>query len=127
MSGWDAYINALKSAGIENAAIFGKEPFGAWAQSGQFYQAGEIETLSAALNSQASFDNLPATGFKINGVKYMAIGSEFPSIIRGKQGENACAVVSSGKAIIVVQGKGSPQVLSGPAEKLADGLKKQGF
>lgn len=142
MSGWDAYVAALKVGNIQHAAIIGRNPVGVWAHSGAFYQAGELEVLVAALTSQASFDQLrlftlslspplipvcaAVNNFKINGQKFLSVGSEFGKVIRGKSGENACAAALSGQTVIIAVGKGSPQEISGAAEKMATDLTSKG-
>jgi len=131
MSGWDAYINALRGDGkvITGAAIYGQGATpGLWAaSSATFIQADEIKTLSTGLSSQSAFDNLSGTGFKIGGVKYMKLNSELNKVIRGKQGENAASAALSKKAIVVAVGKGSPQEISNAVEKMAADLAGKGF
>jgi hypothetical protein len=131
MSGWDAYINALKGDGkvITGAAIYGQGAAPAlWAASSSgFIQAPEIATLSSSLTNQTAFDNLSGTGFKVGGVKFMKINSELNKVIRGKQGENAAAAALSKKAIVVATGKGSPQEISAAVEKMANDLASKGF
>jgi hypothetical protein len=66
MSGWDAYINALRGDGsvITGAAIYGQaaQP-GMWAASStSVITADEIKTAYSALTNQATFDSLSAHG-----------------------------------------------------------------
>jgi hypothetical protein len=131
MSGWDAYINALKGDGkvITGAAIYGQGSAPAlWAASSAgFIQAPEIAALSSGLTNQLAFDSMSGGGFKVGGVKYMKINSELNKVIRGKQGENAAAAALSKKAIVVATGKGSPQEISNAVEKMAADLAGKGF
>jgi len=131
MSGWDAYINALRGDGsvITGAAIYGQgKPPALWAaSSATFIKAEEVQTLATALSDQKAFDNLPANGFQIGGTKFMAIHSEAGKVIRGKKGEAAAAVALSKKAIVFAVGKGSPQDVSVAVEKMAADLASKGF
>lgn len=131
MSGWDAYINALKGDGkvITGAAIYGQGAApGLWAaSSASFIVAAEIKDLAEGLVNQGKFDALSGTGFKIGGVKYMKLNSEINKVIRGKQGENAASAALSKKAIVVAVGKGSPQEISNAVEKMAADLAGKGF
>jgi len=131
MSGWDAYINALRGDGkvITGAAIYGQGATPAlWAaSSSSFIQPAEITALSGALTNQGAFDGMSGTGFKIGGVKFMKLNSELNKVIRGKQGENAAAAAMSKKAIVVAIGKGSPQEISNAVEKMANDLASKGF
>lgn len=131
MSGWDAYINALRGDGkvITGAAIYGQGPAPAlWAASNAtFIGAPEIAALSKGLTVEAEFNNMSGTGFKVGGVKFMKINSELNKVIRGKQGENAAAAALSKKAIVVATGKGSPQEISAAVEKMANDLAGKGF
>jgi len=70
---------------------------------------------------------MSATGFYINGVKFMKLNSELGVVIRGKQGENAAAAAFSKKALIIATGKGSPQEISNAVEKMAADLSSKGF
>jgi len=131
MSGWDAYINALRGDGkvITGAAIYGQGAAPAlWAaSSASFIQGPEISALSRGLTNETEFNNMSGTGFKVGGVKYMKINSELNKVIRGKQGENAAAAALSKKAIVVATGKGSPQEISSAVEKMANDLAGKGF
>jgi len=131
MSGWDAYINALlgdKSV-VTAAAIYGQGAApGLWASSSaSFISAEEVKAVSAGLTNQATFEAQAGSGFKVGGVKFMKLNSELGQVLRGKQGENAFCAAQSGKAIILVLGKGSPQDISSRAEKMAADLKSKGF
>jgi len=135
MSGWDAYINALRGDGkvITGAAIYG-QPASAggnpslWAaSSATFIGPEEIKCLANGLKDQSTFDGLSGTGFKIGGIKFMKLNSELNKIIRGKQGENAAGAALSKKAIVVAVGKGSPQEISSAVEKMAADLAGKGF
>lgn len=131
MSGWDAYINALKGDGkvITGAAIYGQGATPAlWAaSSSSFIAPAEILALHNGLTKETDFNNLSGTGFKVGGVKYMKINSELNKVIRGKQGENAAAAALSKKAIVVATGKGSPQEIAAAVEKMANDLAGKGF
>jgi hypothetical protein len=130
MSGWDAYVNALlgdKSV-MTGAAIYGQGATPAlWASSPGFIQAAEIAAIASGLASEAKFNELSGTGFRINNVKFMKINSEVGKVIRGKQGEMAAAAATSKKAVIVATGKGSPQDISVAVEKMAADLAAKGF
>jgi len=101
MSGWDAYINALKGDGkvITGAAIYGQGAAPAlWAaSSASFIAAPEVAALSQGLTNQSAFDGMSGTGFKIGGTKYMKLNSELNKVIRGKAGENASSAAMSKK------------------------------
>jgi len=135
MSGWDAYINALKGDGkvITGAAIYGQPASagaapGLWAaSSAAFIQGAEVSALASGLVQQSAFDTMSGTGFKIAGVKYMKLNSEINKVIRGKQGENAASAALSKKAIVIATGKGSPQEISAAVEKMAADLASKGF
>ncbi len=131
MSGWDAYINALRGDGsvITGAAIYGQgKPPALWAASSTtFIKAEEAAGLANALSDQKAFDSLPANGFHVGGVKFMAIHSEAGKVIRGKKGEQAAAAALSKKAIVFAVGKGSPQDVSSAVEKMAADLASKGF
>jgi len=131
MSGWDAYIAALlgdKSV-MTGAAIYGQgDTPGLWAaSSASFIQPAEVLAIYKGIKNQTDFDALSASGFFINGVKYMKLHSELGAVIRGKQGENAASAAFSKKAIIIGTGKGSPQEISNAVEKMAADLAAKGF
>jgi len=130
MSGWDAYIKALKGDGsvITGAAIYGQGATPAlWASSPGFVKADEIAQLHKGLSSESHFNEMSASGFKVAGEKFMKLNSELGKVIRGKHGENAAAAAHSKKAIIVGVGKGSPQDISSAVEKMAADLASKGF
>lgn len=131
MSGWDAYINALRGDGkvITGAAIYGQGATpGLWAaSSASFIQPAEVAILAKGLANQATFDQLSGTGFKIANVKYMKLNSELNKVIRGKAGENSAAIALSKKAIVIAVGKASPQEVSNAVEKMAADLAGKGF
>lgn len=83
--------------------------------------------MSKGLTSEAAFNELSGTGFKINGTKFMKINSELNKVIRGKAGEQAAAAAMSKKAIIFGVGKGSPQDIATAVEKMAADLASKGF
>jgi len=131
MSGWDAYINALKGDGkvITGAAIYGQGAAPAlWAaSSASFIQAAEVKALADGLSQQSAFDGMSGTGFKVGGTKYMKLNSELNKVIRGKAGEMAASAAFSKKAIVIATGKGSPQEISAAVEKMAGDLASKGF
>jgi len=131
MSGWDAYINALRGDGsvINGAAIYGQGATPAlWAASSStFLKPEEIAAISKGITDQATFDAQAAGGFQVGGEKYMKINSEFGKVIRGKKGEQAAAAAFSKRAIVVARGKASPQEVSLAVEKMAADLASKGF
>lgn len=80
-----------------------------------------------AIKNESDFNNMSATGFYVNGVKFMKLNSELGAVIRGKQGENAVAAAFSKQAIIIATGKGSPPEISNAVEKMAADLSSKGF
>lgn len=128
MSGWDAYINALKGDGsvITGAAIFGQsEPPALWAASSATFISGEeVATLQKGIKDTSA---VQGSGFKIGGEKYMTLHSEAGANLRGKKGEFAAAGAFSKKAIVIAVGKASPQEVSNAAEKMAADLASKGF
>ena len=131
MSGWDAYINALRGDGkvITGAAIYGQAATPTlWAaSSASFIQPAEVGILHKGLTNQAVFDQLSASGFKINNQKFMKLNSELNKVIRGKAGEMSAACAMSKKALVIAVGKASPQEVSGAVEKMAQDLATKGF
>jgi len=131
MSGWDAYINALRGDGslINGAAIYGQgEKPALWAASSStFIQPAEIAAISKGLTDQATYDQQAGSGFLVGGEKYMKINSEFGKVIRGKKGDLAVAAVFSKRAIVIARGKGSPPEVSLAVEKMAADLASKGF
>lgn len=103
MSGWDAYINALKGDGsvVTEGAIYGQgSPVALWATSSNFLTQDEANKLGSALANESAFNDMSGTGFTINGVKFMKVHSEVGTIIRGKKGEQSVAAAASGKVSI---------------------------
>jgi len=131
MSGWDAYINALRGDGsvINGAAIYGQgPPVALWAaSSATFLQPKEIDKLKEGIVDQATFDAQSSSGFILGGEKYMKINSEQGRVIRGKKGDQAAAACLSKKTIVVARGKASPQEVSNAVEKMAADLSSKGF
>ena len=131
MSGWDAYINALRGDGsvINGAAIYGQAATPAlWAaSSNSFLKPEEITAIYKGISDQATFDAQAASGFQVGGEKYMKINSEVGKVIRGKKGDQAVAAAFSKRAIVVARGKASPQEISAAVEKMAADLAGKGF
>ena len=131
MSGWDAYINALRGDGtmINGAAIYGQAAAPAvWAaSSASFLKPEEIVAIYKGISDQATFDAQAASGFMVSGEKYMKINSELGKVIRGKKGDQAVAAAFSKRAIVVARGKASPQEISAAVEKMAADLAGKGF
>jgi len=131
MSGWDAYINALRGDGsvINGAAIYGQGAAPAlWAaSSASFVKPEEIAAISKGLTDQGTYDAQAASGFTVGGEKYMRINSEFGKVIRGKKGDQAVAVALSKRAIVIARGKASPPEVSLAVEKMAGDLAGKGF
>lgn len=132
MSGWDAYINALRGDGsvINGAAIYGQGPAPQlWAaSSAQFLKPEEIAAIAKGSTDQATFDQQAATGIYVGGEKYMKVASDFSGkVLRGKKGDQAVSSAFSKRAIVVARGKGSPQEVSAAVEKMANDLASKGF
>jgi len=131
MSGWDAYINALRGDGsvINGAAIYGQGATPAlWAaSSSSFLKPEEVVAIFKGISDQATFDQQAAAGFQVGGDKYMKINSEQGKVIRGKKGDQAVAAAFSKRAIVIARGKGSPQEISLAVEKMAADLAGKGF
>jgi len=130
MSGWDAYINALKGdqSVIQECAIYGQAAAPAlWATSSQFVKAPEIAAISKGLTDKDTFDAQSGSGFIVNGEKYMKINSELNKVLRGKKGEYAVAAAFSKKTIVIGKGKASPQDVSLAVEKMAADLSGKGY
>jgi len=131
MSGWDAYVNALRGDGsvINGAAIYGQGDKPAlWASSSSsFIKPEEIAAISKGISDQATFDTQSSGGFSVGGEKYMKINSEFGKVIRGKKGDQAAAAAFSKRAIVIARGKASPQEVSLAVEKMAADLASKNF
>jgi len=131
MSGWDAYINALRGDGsvITGAGIYGAaaQPSLWAASSNSLVSADELKSLYNALTNESAYNAAPASGLYVGGVKYMMINSEAGKILRGKAGENAVAIGLSKKALVLATGKGSPNDISGRVERMTADLSTKGF
>jgi len=131
MSGWDAYINALRGDGqvINGAAIYGQGATPAlWAaSSSSFLKPEEVVAIHKGISDQATFDAQAVSGFYVGGEKYMKLISEQGKVIRGKKGDQAVAAAFSKRAIVIARGKASPQEISAAVEKMAADLAGKGF
>ncbi len=125
-----AYVNALVGdrSSIRGGAIYGTGAVPVlWAETPNFISKEEVKTLVAALTDEAKFNELSAVGFRIDGVKFMKVGSELNKVIRGKKGEMAAAAALSRKAVVMAVGQGTPAEISVAAEKMAADLSSKGF
>ena len=127
---WAAYVNALVGdrSSITGGAIYGKAIVPVlWAETPNFISKEEVKTLVAALTDEAKFNELSGQGFRIDGQKFMKIGSELNRVIRGKRGDMAAAAALSKKAVVITVGKGSPADISVAAEKMAADMASKGY
>jgi len=125
---WQAYVDTnLKGSGhVKEAAICGHNG-AAWAKSpGMNVTAQEVTAILAGFKDPASFQ---ANGIRVNGKKFMFLGTDGDKVVRGKDKATGVHIVKTKQALIIsyYDDKMQPGACANATEKIADYLRDSGY